>query len=245
MTGPVRSVSQAFAILRLLAEESPLSLSDIGRATRLSPSSCLNLLRTLVDEGAVERDVHGKRYQLAKGWNRFDALKGGGAQGIVDRSRSLLRQFARTHDAATALWQVVAGGRLRLMAYGESAAVMRIHLVEGQRQPLGSGAVGRALAASQGVTDKELEQRFAAVRWQTPLGLDEYRAQVSAAALDGFAVDNGYSHTGICSLAVGMPHLRAGFGLSASIFAGSRNEIEVVELGKALIDLSQAPAFQP
>ncbi|MGC4252664.1 MAG: helix-turn-helix domain-containing protein, partial [Sphingobium sp.] len=117
MTGPVRSVSQAFAILRLLAEESPLSLSDIGRSLGLSPSSCLNLLRTLVDEGVIDRDAHGKRYQLARAWGRFDALREGGAQGIVDRSRPLLSQFARTHDAATALWQVAPGGRLRLMAY--------------------------------------------------------------------------------------------------------------------------------
>ncbi|SCW47025.1 transcriptional regulator, IclR family [Sphingobium faniae] len=245
MTGPVRSVSQAFSILRLLAEESPLSLSDIGRSLGLSPSSCLNLLRTLVDEGVLERDSQGKRYQLAQAWSRFDALREGGAQGIVDRSRPLLGQFARTHDVATALWQVIPGGRLRLAAYGESTAATRIHLLEGQRQPLGSGSVGRALAAAQGVDDAELERRFSAVRWESPLSFTEYREQVQNAVLKGFAVDDGYSHTGICSLAVGMPHLRTGFCLSVSIFAGSRNDAGLGELGRALIALTQAPAFQP
>ncbi len=245
MAGPVRSVSQAFSILRLLSETHPLSLSDIGRSLGLSPSSCLNLLRTLVDEGAVERDAQGKRYQLAKVWARSDALREGGAQGVIDRARPLLTQFARTHDAATALWQVVAGGRLRLVAHGESAAALRIHLMEGQRQPLGGGAVGRALAAAQGVDPAELERRFSGLRWQAPLTLADYVEQVRVAAEHGYAVDDGYSHTGICSLAVGLPHLRSGFCLSASIFAGSRDEMGLIELGRALVRLSRAPAFSP
>ena len=37
---------------RLLAETAPLSLSDIARRLGLSPSSTLNLMRTLVAEGA-------------------------------------------------------------------------------------------------------------------------------------------------------------------------------------------------
>ncbi|BAV63695.1 IclR family transcriptional regulator [Sphingobium cloacae] len=244
MTGPVRSVSQAFAIIRLLAEGRPLSLSDIGRSLGLSPSSGLNLLRTLVEEGIVERDAQGKRYQLAQAWSRFDALREGGAQGVVDRSRPLLARFARTHDVSTALWQLVPGGRLRLVAYGESAGPMRIHLTEGQRQPLGGGAVGRALAAAQEVDDEELERRFSTVRWQSALSFAEYKEQVRNAALHGFAVDDGYAHAGICSLAVAMPHLRTGFGLSASIFARSRDEKGLSDLGEALIRLAGAPAFQ-
>ena len=64
----VRSVAQAFAILRLLAVSGPLSLTDVGRALDLSPSSCLNLLRTLVDEGAVERETGRKVYRLTGEW---------------------------------------------------------------------------------------------------------------------------------------------------------------------------------
>ncbi|MGQ2929150.1 MAG: helix-turn-helix domain-containing protein, partial [Sphingopyxis sp.] len=49
-------MSQAFAVLRLLADSDPLTLSDIGRSLGLGASSCFNLLGTLVAEGAVVRD---------------------------------------------------------------------------------------------------------------------------------------------------------------------------------------------
>src|SRR3546814_15761696 len=75
MTGPVRSVSQSFAILRLLAEAGTLTLSDIGRTVGLSPSSCLNLLKTLVGEGAVERDARTKYYRLAPAWQAVEVLR--------------------------------------------------------------------------------------------------------------------------------------------------------------------------
>src|SRR3546814_17307757 len=74
MTGPVRSVSQSFAILRLLAEAGTLTLSDIGRTVGLSPSSCLNLLKTLVGEGAVERDARTKYYRLAPAGQAVEGL---------------------------------------------------------------------------------------------------------------------------------------------------------------------------
>ena len=62
MSQPVRSVAQAFAILRLLADGDGLTLSEIGRALDLSPSSCFNLLNTLVAEGAIDGiEVHHPR----------------------------------------------------------------------------------------------------------------------------------------------------------------------------------------
>jgi IclR family acetate operon transcriptional repressor len=58
MAGPVRSVSQAFSLMRLLAvAAAPQSLTDLVRATGTSPSSCLNLLRTLLTEGVIEADT--------------------------------------------------------------------------------------------------------------------------------------------------------------------------------------------
>lgn len=65
MPGPIRSISHAFAILRLFVESQPLSLSDIARMVELSPSSGLNLLKTQVQEGVVERDPRTKSYRLA------------------------------------------------------------------------------------------------------------------------------------------------------------------------------------
>lgn len=248
MTGPVRSVSLAFAILRLLAgADRGLTLSDICRALDLSPSSGLNLLRTLMAEQALVRSGDGKRYALAPGWRDLAVLAEDGSARIVARARPLLAGLAQAHDAAIGLWQVLPGERLALVALGESPAATRIHMAEGQRQPLGSGASGRALAAFQNLKPKELERRFAAVRWRRPLTFPAWLQQIGRAQRDGYALDDGFGHPGICSLSVVVPPPTLAdpvrFCLSASTFAASRDARQIDTLGRALAGLATNPAF--
>lgn len=239
----VRSVSLALAILRLLTEAGPLSLSEIGRATGLSPSSCLNLLRTLVEEGAIERGERGKQYRLTQSWAAFAALQAGAAQGVIARARPLIAQFAQAHDASAGLWRMVGDGRIQLVARTESSAETRIHLVEGQRQPLGGGAAGRSIAAAMDLTPDQLQAAFAAVRWQRPPSFDAYLDQIAHIRAKGYAVDDGQMHVGICSVSAALPHDTPEFCLSASIFAGSRTNDEVEALGRALADLARSPTL--
>lgn len=237
MFGPVRSVSQAFAILRLLARRGPLTLSVIGRETGLSPSSCLYLLRTLVAEGALEREADGKRYLLAASWSGHPGLREGELDRMIARSRPLLARFAKDNEATAGLWQVTSG-RLALVALEDSGAATRIHMVEGQRQPLGGGSSGRAIAASEQLDRDELERRFAVVRWQRPLTFNAYAAQVDDARENGFAVDDGFGHAGVCSLAAVLPEATPAMCVTASTFTGSRNEKEVARIGRALRKLA-------
>ena len=238
MSSPVRSVAHAFAILRLLAESPPLTLSDLGRALARSPSSCLNLLRTLVDEGVVEREAGSKRYRLTRDWASADLFQAGRAQHVVDRVRPMMVQLMREHAVSTGLWKVAPGNRLRLIAYVESDAPMRIHFAEGQRQPLGSGAVGRALAAAQHVDDGELARRFADVRWQKPMPLQRYIGEVREAERQGFAVDDGMAFAGVCSIAMAMAEPHPGFVISASFFSGAKSSADIEQTGLALTRLT-------
>ncbi|WEK44784.1 MAG: helix-turn-helix domain-containing protein [Candidatus Sphingomonas colombiensis] len=240
MTGPIRSVAQAFAILRLLGESSPMSLSDIARIVGLSPSSCFNLLKTLLDEGAIERDARTKYYRLTRVWAAAEALRDDAAQGLAERARPAMAKLAQANDAAIALWKVISRERVRLILRAESDAGVRVAMADGQRQPLGGGAVGRALAAAQEVSGGELARRYAAVRWQTALSFEDYAAQVRRARDRGFAVDDGFTHRGICTVAVPITEIAPGFCLSASIFAGSRGEAEIVALAGELTRLRAA-----
>ena len=240
MTGPVRSLSQGFAILRLLAETAPLSLSDIARRLGVGPSSTLNLLRTLVAEGAVERDAHSKYYRLAPGWAASAVLRDDGERDLTERALPQMVRLAEASDAAVGLWKVASRERLRLIAHAESKAGMRLRLADAQRQPLGGGAVGRALAAAQAVDAAELARRFAPVRWQAVLSFTDYDEQVRRAAQAGYAVDRGFAHRGIVSVAVAIADIRPGYGLSASAFAESHGEAEVAALGAALCEVRRA-----
>jgi DNA-binding IclR family transcriptional regulator len=128
---------------------------------------------------------------------------------------------------------------MQLVAHAESNAVLRIHLARGQRQPLGSGAVGRAIAAAQGPGPEEIARRFAAVRWQKAMSLAAYAEQVELAARAGLALDDGYTHIGICTIATVVPQLKPEFCVSASFFAGARSTADVAALGKALAELAK------
>lgn len=237
MTGPVRSVAQAFAILRLLAESGPLTLSDIGRLIGLSPSSGLNLLKTLVAEGAVERDARTKQYRLAPAWQAADALRDSHAARLVDAAQPLMAHFAQKAEAAVGLWKIVSRDRMQLVVRAESDAGMRLSLADDQRQPLGGGAAGRAIAAAQAASDIEIARRFAPVRWQAELPFETYMRQIGEAKARGFAIDQGYTHRGVCTVAAGIADIPPGFCLSASIVAGSRSASEIEALGGELLAL--------
>ena len=240
MTGPVRSVSLAFAILRLLADEPPLTLSAIGARLGLSPSSCLNLVRTLVHEGAVEQVMPGKRYRLATGWKTFlgDGPGDDGA-GLIERAGPAMARLAAQAGATIGLWRIVQGKRLQLVHHVQGGHDMAIQMQEGQRQPLGGGATGRALGAAQGLSRADLAGRFGEVRWQVPLTFVDYCHQVDAALSVGYAIDNGHGHAGICSLGAALRGARSDFCLSASIFAGSRDAADIARLGNALKHLAE------
>lgn len=238
--GVVRSVTQSFAVMRLLAGSSPLSLSAIGRALGLSPSSAFNLLKTLEREGAVERDGGTKAYRIAPAWAAIEALGKPRAQAVIADARPRVARLAQEADAAVALWRIIPRDRLQLVVRAESDAGMRIGIADGQRQPLGGGAAGRAMAAAQRIDRAELARRYSAVHWQIDLSFDAYAQQVELAARKGFAVDDGFAHRGICSVGVAIADIGPGFCLSASVFAGSRTAEEIDALGAKLIALRTA-----
>lgn len=244
MTGPVRSVSQAFAILRLLACEGPMTLSQVCRATGSSPSSGLNLLRTLVAEGAVERAAGAAVYRLASAWQGADLLAGARMARLIARAHPLLTRFARTHDTACGLWQQLGGDRLALVALGESEAATRIHMVIGQRQPVGAGSIGRALIAAEAADQVDMERRFARLRWRRPLAFAAWAEQVARARQTGVGIDDGYAFPGIVSIGTLVPGTgRPRLCLSASVFAGARSDAEIDALGQALRDLARDAAL--
>ena len=84
MSSPVRSVDSAFSILRLLADSGASTLTAIGQELDISPSSCLNLLRTLVDQGAIEREGGSKRYRLSAGWADSGLFLARQDQAVID-----------------------------------------------------------------------------------------------------------------------------------------------------------------
>ena len=238
MGTPVSSVVQAFAIMRVLADDRALTLSEIAQTCGISPSSCLGLLRTLVGEGVLHTHS-GKRYALSPPWTGIVAGENEAAARLVALARPLLENAARKWLAPVGLWRVFSRDRLQLVALGEDVAATRIHMEEGQRQPIGGGSVGRALTAAQNVSEDEIRRRFSALRWQRPVTEANYRVQIIEAAARGYAIDDGLSYAGIASLAAAVSGEPPEFCFSVSMFAVSRSDREVARIGGDLKALAE------
>lgn len=219
---PVGSVVQAIAILRHLGSLSRgEGVTAIARAVQIGPSSCFNVLKTLVGEDLVTFDDDDKTYTLGLGTIDI-ARRALGRDAIVQAAEAAMRALAMRHDAAVALWRLAPRERLVLVALSESDAATRIHMVVGQRQPAAAGATGRAVIAARGPDDAAIIAAHADLRWQNAPKPAEYLAQVRAAQAAGWALDIDQINRGISTVAAviadaeGMPR----FVLSASMFTG-------------------------
>ena len=248
MTASVSSVVHAFAIIRALAGGRTLTLSEVARECGISPSTCLGLLRTLVGEGVLALR-EGKRYCLKSPWSGIVETRPDQMAHLLAMARRPLEKAARKWSAPVGLWRVIGRDRLQLAALGQSPAATRIHMEEGLRQPIGSGSVGRALAAVQNVSRDELLKRYSGVRWHAPMTEQDYLDQIAQAKLSGFALDNELTYAGITSVAVCLSNGLLTFCLSGSVFAGSRTIDELAEMAEGLsalgAEIFQAATRQP
>ena len=177
------AIQKVCAILRVLAQRSPLRLTEIADATSLNKATSLRILASLIEEGFVSRVAGAKTYELGQE-ARVMAV---GARRSVDIAElaqpSLLRLSEKSAD--TALLSVRSG--VEALYVGRSVGSHPLqpnYLQIGTRRPLGVGAGNLALlvwlpdaeidaiievivprlAKSPRITPKFLRERIAAAR---------------------------------------------------------------------------------
>ena len=236
---PVGSIVQAVAVLRLLGTmNAGAGVTAIARALGIGPSSCFNVLKTLVGEDLVAFDAVTKTYTLGLGTVDL-AHRALGRDVLVQAAEAAMAALAHQHDAAIGLWRLAPGERLVLVALAESDAATRIHMMVGQRQPAVAGATGRAVLASRGLDDMTVNAAHAGLRWQNAPGAAEYLAQVRAAESRGFAMDIDQINRGIVTVASTVidQHGSLRFVLSASMFIG-RDSTALDAIGWSVRDVA-------
>ncbi|MDO7842097.1 IclR family transcriptional regulator [Sphingomonas immobilis] len=238
---PVGSVVQAVAVLRFLgSRQDGAGVTAIARALGIGPSSCFNVLRTLVAEDMVAFDPVTKSYTLGLGTIDL-ARRALRRDAVVQAAEGPMAALADAHDAAIGLWRLAPRDRLVLAALAESEAATRIHMVVGQRQPAAAGATGRAMLATRRLDDGAIAAAFADLRWQNAPSLADYRAEIRATEARGFAVDVDQINRGIATVAAAIPDESgvARFVLSASMFAG-RDAAALDLIGARVHETAQA-----
>ncbi|WP_166298837.1 IclR family transcriptional regulator [Bradyrhizobium sp. 2S1] len=148
------AIQKVCAILRVLAQRSPLRLTDIADTTSLNKATTLRILNSLIEEGFVSRVAGAKTYELGQE-ARVMAV---GARRSVDIAElaqpSLLRLSERSAD--TALLSVRSGVEALYLARSVGSHPLQPNYLQiGSRRPLGVGA--GALALLVWLPDAEIE----------------------------------------------------------------------------------------
>jgi DNA-binding IclR family transcriptional regulator len=204
----VPALSRGISILRLLGRsDEPLGVHAIARALDLVPSTCLHILRVLADENLVVVDPITKKY--------------GVAAGLVALARAALRQhtfpaavqsdldeLAETYGATAIAVEASGLEHMIVVALARSDSPLRVHVDIGSRFPALISATGRCVAAFGSHPWPEIHSRFAKLRWDVPPTLATWRAEVNAARLSGYAIDDGQYIRGVSIVAapVRMPN---------------------------------------
>src|SRR3954466_10993728 len=142
--GSFNAIQKVCAILRVLAQNSPLRLTEIADATSLNKATTLRILGSLIEEGFVTRVAGAKTYELGQE-ARVMAI---GARRSVDIAElaqpSLLRLSEKSAD--TALLSVRSGVEALYLARSVGSHPLQPNYLQiGTRRPLGVGAGNLAL----------------------------------------------------------------------------------------------------
>lgn len=195
------AIARAVAILRLLGKaQGPLGLQPIARELGLVPSTCLYVLRALVEEELVAFDPATKRYRL-------DA-------GVLTLARQYLRSdpfadIAQTSlDRITAEYGLTAIGvqisgldHIVVLASSEGSRNFSLSTRVGSRFPALISATGRCIAAFGTNDPALLRKRFDQLRWDNPPDFELWMEQVEATRRNGYAVDAGHYIAGVFVIA--------------------------------------------
>lgn len=233
---PVPAVSRAVAILRLLGPvKQGLGVKAIADALGLVPSTCLHILRVLVDEDLVRVDPQTKRYSLGSGMISLakSVLEGGGFVRLVQPA--LDRLAARGGITATGV-EITPRQSVVVVALSQSSQPFRLHVDVGSQFASLVSATGRLIAAHGGESWTRLRTKYNAAPWDNPPSFEVWKREVEQARERGWSVDHGNFVSGLTAVAVPLfaNDGRLAYTLVAAGLSSQMSDARVAELAEAM-----------
>ena len=200
----VASVLKVFSVLETLAEDRKATLGTIAQKAMTSKSTTHRLLQTMVDLGFVEQDAETERYGLTLKLFSIAAR-------AIDPSQLLVQA-----DRAMATLSRATGESINLgVIDGQEEKVVYVHHIEsvfglsmkstvGQRSPLSSTSLGKALLAWRSAD--EIDARIARMPFD-PAGpraireAESLRRDLAEVRARGFAEEVEEAEAGVRCLA--------------------------------------------
>lgn len=237
----VKPVASAIQILRHLTQTgTPERATDIARHLSINPSTCFNILRTLVAEEVVDFDPLSKTYSAGLGLARLvEKLVTQGQR--LQLAMPLMHDLAAEYRVTVTLWRRLGTDRIVLVGSESSPTDLHIGMPAGQRLPILMGASGRLYATKLDLTDEQLRSGFDSLRWAQPISYDAYLREVERTRQRGWARDDGFFAIGVLTIAAPVCD-RSGniaFTVSTVTIRGDRSDENVDALGEAVRALGQ------
>jgi len=194
----VPALEKALAIIETLADQDgPMGVSELCKKVNVPKTSAFFILNTLEQNQYITKTEDGK-YMLG---NRFVNL----GQSILNKID--IRQHAKPfmeelcqETGFTVHLAILDQGEAVYIEKVESQAFVKFSTFVGQRWPLHTSGVGKALASQ--LSDEELEQivekmGLPAKTDNTVTTLKEFKAVLSAARQQGYAIEDEEGEVGI------------------------------------------------
>jgi IclR family acetate operon transcriptional repressor len=182
----VRAAARVLDILDLLQRRADgMTLADVVDATGLPKNSAFRYLSTMETRGYVRR--HSTGYQLGSAFPSHRSL-----EVVAERARSVLERVRDRFDETVNLG-VLDGTRVSYVVIVESRRGTRFAARCGDREPIHSTALGKAIAS---MLDSEHVRSILAAEGlpqrtgRTITDPDQYARVVEAVARDGYAIDD-------------------------------------------------------
>lgn len=200
--GSVASISKAVAILRLLgAARSPLTMTEIARDTSLTPSSCHDLVTTLVQIGLVQPSTMGKAYEVGARLVHLAKMALVSRDNFREMQRSM-NLISDKYDVNLSVFMAFGNSSYISTRVSEGSAPIRIRLSPGQEFPVFRGSPGKFFAAYRVFDAESYRDALAQIGIDNPKKIKRFEAEVREDKKRGWSADTGSTQRGVATLAV-------------------------------------------
>jgi len=195
--GRVESVHRALVLLKLMAAQGSVSVTEAARALEVNPSTAQRLLATLVADDFAVQGEH-KRYAPGPAYLRPGA---GAVPALRVRVRPFLeRLFERVQE--TSHLAVLVGTEIHHLDGIEAVHTLRFGLRTGVRLPAHVTSAGKVMLAS--LPAEDVESRYRAAGGEPAADLGALHRQLAEVRRQGIGSNFEESEPGVAAFAVAL-----------------------------------------
>jgi DNA-binding IclR family transcriptional regulator len=178
-----------------------MGVKAIADELQLVPSTCLHILRVLVEEELVKFEPGTKRYLLGNGMLSLarSLLEDADFTQLV---QPVLDRLAGEHGVTAMGVEVTTRQSALVLALSHPNQPFRLHTEVGSEFTALVSATGRLIAAYSAQGWAELHEKFEAIPWDRAPSFEQWKQEVETCRSNGWSVDRDHFISGITIVAV-------------------------------------------